>query len=220
MRRHTNALGKLCLKEQNMHCKPCIRFCLLNQNSLTVLLTRSSQHFWHPSHCAWSLIGWPFQSVILQSEAINFHMQHHSDDDASNGTIWSFGSHGPPRKTKQLRSCQTFVGMKLTGREKGFKPTRKRWHKWERNDVGDANQAICINITPCQSILIKNGDKREDASYNNENLSICLQLYWQKKKMFSIFSNHIINLKRVIQAKPASQRSEYANANFCARLFI
>lgn len=157
------------------------------QTLVKISLTQSKQpdssshsqfsEFWCPSHCAWSLIGWPFQSVILQSEAISFHMQHHFDDDASNRTIWSFGSHGPPRKTKQLCSCQTFVGMNLTGREKGFKPTRKRWHKWERNDVGNANQAICINITPCQSILIKNGDEREDASYNNENLSICLRLY-------------------------------------------
>lgn len=37
---------------------------------------------------------------------------------------------------------------------------------------------------------------------------------------FAIFSNHIINLNCVIQAKPASQRSEYANVNFCAHLFI
>lgn len=43
-----------------------------------LLLTCSSQHFWCPSHCARKLIGWPFQSVILQSEAINFPMQHES----------------------------------------------------------------------------------------------------------------------------------------------
>lgn len=141
----------------------------------------------------------------IRSHHISYAAREHNfDDDASNRTIWSFSSQGPPRKSTQLCTCQTFVGCNWLA-EKGI--YQRRWYKWERNYLGNANQVICINITSCQSILIKNGDER-------------VWFVCSYSEKFSIFSNHIINLNRVIQAKPASQRSEYANVNFCAHLFI
>lgn len=95
--------------------------------------------------------------------------EHHFDDDASNRTIWSFSSQGPPRKSKQLCTCQTFVGCNRLA-EKGIKPTKEDGIN-EKPFLGNANQVICINITSCQSILIKNGDERKDA------VRICLQLF-------------------------------------------
>lgn len=177
--------------------------------SLSVLLTCSSQHFWCPSHCVWKLIGWPFQSIILKSEAIKFPMQHESiilmmmlvtgpyghsavRDLPGNLSIYALAKHLWDVTDWQRKESSLY---------------QRRWYKWERNYLGNANQVICINIASCQSILIKNGDER-------------VWFVCSYSEKFSIFSNHIINLNRVIQAKSASQRSEYANVNFCAHLFI
>lgn len=65
---------------------------IVNMTTMKILLTLRNDHeqpecafhlqfsaFLMPySHCAGKLIGCPFQSVILQSEAINFPMQHES----------------------------------------------------------------------------------------------------------------------------------------------
>lgn len=47
-----------------------------------------------------------FKAYPIKSHQFPHAWVHHFDDDASNRTIWSFCSQGPPRKSKHLRSCQ------------------------------------------------------------------------------------------------------------------